>query len=108
MAYKLLGPDGVEYASETPGTLGGNRRLHLYGTLDCPSAERAIAAGGYVRDRVFFADERIALAAGFRPCARCLPAAYAAWKGGRAAKRDRRAVDFSRPPAKDSRHGITH
>jgi methylphosphotriester-DNA--protein-cysteine methyltransferase len=31
---------------------------------------------------VFFADEAAARAAGYRPCERCMPAAYAAWKAG--------------------------
>ncbi|MFJ3792799.1 hypothetical protein [Kitasatospora sp. NPDC090091] len=78
--YTLLGPDGRPYLSETPGTLAGHRRGRLYGRLDCPSARRAIAAGGYVRHRVFFADEPAAIAAGYRPCAVCLPAAYRRWK----------------------------
>jgi methylphosphotriester-DNA--protein-cysteine methyltransferase len=29
---------------------------------------------------VFFADEATAVAAGYRPCARCLPERYALWK----------------------------
>jgi methylphosphotriester-DNA--protein-cysteine methyltransferase len=52
----------------------------VYGRLDCRAALRAIAAGGYVRHRVFFADEATAVAAGYRPCAVCLPDAYRAWK----------------------------
>ncbi|MCS0637807.1 ABC transporter substrate-binding protein [Streptomyces sp. LP05-1] len=63
-----------------PGTLGGHRRGRLYGRLDCPSALRALSRGGYARERVFFADEATARAAGYRPCAVCLPAAYARWK----------------------------
>ncbi|WP_436756658.1 Ada metal-binding domain-containing protein [Streptosporangium sp. V21-05] len=39
-----------------------------------------IARGGYVNSRVFFADEETALAAGYRPCGRCLPAEYQEWK----------------------------
>jgi hypothetical protein len=78
--YTLLGPDGRPYRSATPGTLGGNRRGKLYGRLDCPSAFRAIAAGGYVNHRVFFANESTAIAAGYRPCAGCMPQQYAAWK----------------------------
>ncbi|AXB44670.1 Ada metal-binding domain-containing protein [Amycolatopsis albispora] len=62
------------------GTLGGNRRLRSYGRLDCPSALRAIARGGDVRHRVFFADEPEAVAAGYRPCAVCLPEEYRKWK----------------------------
>ncbi|MEV0115731.1 metal-binding protein [Streptomyces sp. NPDC050844] len=78
--YTLCGPDGKPYRSSTPGTLGGHRRGRLYGRLDCPSALRAIARGHYVAHRVFFADEATAIAAGHRPCAVCLPVAYARWK----------------------------
>jgi len=78
--YKLVGADGREVLSETPGTLGGHRRNRIYGRLDCPGALRWIAKGHYVRQRVFFADEATAVAAGYRPCATCLPEAYRAWK----------------------------
>ena len=83
--YTLTGPDGRAYRSAVPGTLGGHRRTKLYGRLDCPTALRAIARGGYVGHRVFFVDEQTAIAAGYRPCAVCLPAAYAAWKAAGAA-----------------------
>jgi hypothetical protein len=78
--YRLLDGDGRVYFSSTPGAWGGHRRGRRYGRLDCPSALRAIARGGYVTQRVFFATERDAIAAGYRPCARCLPDRYAAWK----------------------------
>jgi len=78
--YTLLGADGVPYFSAAPGRYGGHRAGRRYGRLDCPAALRAIARGGYVRDRVFFADEATATAAGYRPCAVCLPAAYREWK----------------------------
>jgi hypothetical protein len=81
--YRLVGADGVEYASETPGALGGHRRNKIYGRLDCAGAARWIAKGHYVKHRVFFADEATAVAAGYRPCARCLPEQYAAWKARR-------------------------
>jgi hypothetical protein len=81
--WTLVGDDGRAFASATPGTLGGHRRTRVYGRLDCPAALRAIARGGYVRDRVFFADERAAVAAGYRPCAVCMPAAHAAWRCAR-------------------------
>ncbi|QRY53193.1 Ada metal-binding domain-containing protein [Mycolicibacterium septicum] len=80
--YILLGADGRPHLSGTPGTLGGHHRSKIYGRLDCPSAQRAIAAGGYVRHRVFFADAQTAVSAGYRPCAVCLPAAYRQWKTG--------------------------
>ena len=78
--YTLLGGDGVPYQSPTPGTFGGYEPMRIYGRLDCRSALRHIAAGHYVPHRVFFADEVTAVAAGYRPCARCLPAAYGEWK----------------------------
>ena len=82
--YTLLGADRRPYRSAVPGQFGGHRQARIYGRADCPSARRAIARGGYVAHRVFFADEPTAVAAGYRPCAICLPAAYAAWKSGRA------------------------
>jgi Metal binding domain of Ada len=81
--YRLIGPDGAEYLSSVPGKLGGHRRNRIYGRLDCPSALRWLAKGHLVRQRVFFADEETAIAAGFRPCAVCLPEKYRAWKESR-------------------------
>jgi hypothetical protein len=78
--YRLIGTDGAPVESAVPGTLGGHRRNRVYGRLDCPSALRWIAKGHYVRHRVFFADEPKAIAAGYRPCAVCLPERYRAWK----------------------------
>jgi hypothetical protein len=78
--WSLLGPDGKLYASGRPGTLGGHRRTRIYGRLDCPAAQRAIARGGYVAHRVFFLDEHHARAAGYRPCGVCLPDSYRVWK----------------------------
>lgn len=76
--YKLLGADGKQYLSETPGTFGGNGKLKIYGRLDCPSALSTIRRfpGSYEKTRVFFADEKTALAAGFRPCGNCLREKY--------------------------------
>jgi methylphosphotriester-DNA--protein-cysteine methyltransferase len=82
-AWVLTGADGKSFESDTPGTLGGHRRTGLYGKLDCRAALRAIARGGYVKDRVFFRDEATAIAAGYRPCAVCMPVEYAAWKKGK-------------------------
>ncbi len=81
MPYRLLGPDGQEYTSTKPGALGGHRRSKIYGRLDCPTALRAIAKGGpYPEHRVFFASEQDAISAGYRPCAKCLPGTYSAWR----------------------------
>jgi hypothetical protein len=82
--YTLLGADNVPYASTVPGSLGGHRADRIYGTLGCPGAAHAIARGGYVANRVFFADEPTAIAAGYRPCAVCMPGEYRRWKAARA------------------------
>ena len=76
--YKLLGADGKEYDSDSPGLLGGNSKLKIYGRLDCPSALSTIKRfpGSYEKSRVFFADEKTALAAGYRPCGNCLRQKY--------------------------------
>ena len=84
--YRLMGADGRAYLSEVPGTLGGHRRNKLYGRLDCPSALRWLAKGHIVRHRVFFADEPTAIAAGYRPCAVCMPAEYRVWKDAQASR----------------------
>jgi len=82
--YRLRGADGRSYQSQTKGVFGGNARLKIYGQLDCPSALRAVARGPtYARHRVFFADEASAIAAGFRPCAACMRAAYLEWKAAK-------------------------
>src|SRR4051794_4202003 len=60
--YKLLGADGAIYLSDTKGLFGGHRGGRGYGRMDCRAALRAIANGGYVRHRVFFADEAAAIA----------------------------------------------
>jgi hypothetical protein len=80
MNYVLLGADGRPYGSDVKGQWGGHRGTRIYGRLDCPSALRAIARGGYARHRVFFADELTALAAGYRPCGICCADRYQAWK----------------------------
>jgi hypothetical protein len=81
--YMLLGADRRPYRSVTPGRFGGHRRMRIYGRLDCRSALRAISDGGYVSQRVFFVDESAAVAAGYRPCAVCMPDAYHGWKAHR-------------------------
>lgn len=81
--YKLIGPDGKPYLSETKGTLGGRRGSNVYGRMDCPAALRALSLDSrdvYIKNRVFFKDEATALAAGFRPWARCLRAKYDEYK----------------------------
>ena len=78
--WRLIGCDGTPYAGTSPGALGGHRGTRIYGRLDCPAALRALSRGGYAAERVFFAREADAIAAGYRPCAVCLAGAYAIWK----------------------------
>lgn len=80
--FKLSAPDGAIYLSQTPGQLGGYKPQRIYGKLDCRSALSHLKKGNYATHRVFFADEVTAIAAGFRPCAKCLPEQYAKWKSG--------------------------
>ena len=82
-SYTLIGSDGKPYQSPTPGMLGGYRPKKIYGRLDCPSALRWIAKGYYVKQRVFFADEATAIAAGYRPCKVCMPERYRAESAAR-------------------------
>jgi methylphosphotriester-DNA--protein-cysteine methyltransferase len=82
--YRLITADGSVIYSATPGQFGGHRRRRVYGRLDCKAARRALANGSsYAQQRVFFADEATARAAGYRPCATCMPAEYKAWKAQR-------------------------
>ena len=52
--YKLLGPDGATYLSETPGALGGNSKGKVYGQLNCSAALNTIRRfpGSYEQVRV--------------------------------------------------------
>lgn len=58
-------------------TMAGNRNLKIYGQLSCGSGKRMKRT-----NRVFFADERDALAHGYRPCGHCMREAYLKWKRG--------------------------
>jgi len=79
VVYRLTQADGSVVERDVPGLLGGNRRMKVYGRLDCSSALRALSRG-YAKRRVFFADEATAIAAGYRPCAVCMPDEYQLWK----------------------------
>jgi len=47
--------------------LAGNKRLKIYGRLDCFSGKRMLRA-----NRVFFENESEALMAGYRACKHCM------------------------------------
>lgn len=53
---------------------GGNRKLNIYGTLQCKSGKRMKR-----ENRVFFASEEEAVKEGFRPCGHCMKTAYKKW-----------------------------
>ena len=76
----LTDRNGKQYISKHRGLLGGHDKLKIYGRLDCPSATRHISKGHYIQHRVFFENEETAIAAGYRPCAVCMPEAYKIWK----------------------------
>ena len=78
--YTLIGADGKPYQSLKKGTLGGHRKDKIYGTLNCAGAARWIARAYYIKQRVFFTDEKTAIAAGYRPCYECLREKYKQWK----------------------------
>lgn len=78
--YFLQDENDNTVVSKNPGLFGGHNRLKIYGRTDCPSAARHIANGKYIRHRVFFQDEKTAIAAGYRPCAVCMRDAYQKWK----------------------------
>ncbi len=53
---------------------GGNRKLKIYGTLDCKSGKRMKR-----ENRVFFKSEDKAIKKGFRPCGHCMRKEYQVW-----------------------------
>ena len=77
--YSLLTENGV-ITSKIPGTIGGNKKLKIYGKLDCYNALNWINKGYYVDNRVFFENIEIAEQLGYRPCAKCLKKEYIKWK----------------------------
>ena len=89
--YKLMNSDGSIYESETPGRYGGNSAAQIYGRLDCPTALSTMKRfpGAYEKTRVFFADEKTALAAGFRPCGNCLREKFKEYKENPAKYREK-------------------
>lgn len=55
--------------------LAGNRKLKIYGTLQCTSGKQMKK-----ENRVFFKNEEEAINLGFRPCGHCLRNKYRQWK----------------------------
>jgi methylphosphotriester-DNA--protein-cysteine methyltransferase len=57
--------------------LGGNKKLNIYGTLDCASGKRM-----KIENRVFFSSESEAIYKGYRPCGNCMKLTYQKWRNG--------------------------
>lgn len=55
--------------------LAGNKKLRIYGTLDCSSGKRM-----KIQNRVFFASAAEAVELGYRPCGNCMRDDYRRWK----------------------------
>jgi len=55
-------------------TMGGNKKLKIYGHLNCKSGKRMNR-----ENRVFFTDEKEAITTGFRPCGNCKRNLYQKW-----------------------------
>jgi methylphosphotriester-DNA--protein-cysteine methyltransferase len=53
----------------------GNKRLKIFGTLQCTSGQRMASY-----NRVFFHSKEQALQQGYRPCGHCLKTDYQLWK----------------------------
>lgn len=56
---------------------GGNRKLKIYGTLQCNSGKKMKR-----ENRVFFSAENEAIQNGYRPCGHCMKQEYKIWRGG--------------------------
>lgn len=54
---------------------GGNKKLKIYGRLDCKAGKKMRVA-----NRVFFENETEAIKFGYRPCAVCMRREYLLWK----------------------------
>ncbi len=56
---------------------GGNKKLKIYGLLNCKSGKRMKR-----EKRVFFSNEKEAIESDFRPCGHCMKLEYKKWKNG--------------------------
>ncbi|RPD39805.1 Ada metal-binding domain-containing protein [Chitinophaga barathri] len=56
---------------------GGNRRLKIYGRLQCGSGKKMKR-----ENRLFFGSEQSAKDNGYRPCGHCMREEYRMWKAG--------------------------
>ena len=54
--------------------LAGNKKLRIYGTLDCRFGKRMKK-----ENRIFFSSEKEAVENGYRPCGHCMNQTYKDW-----------------------------
>lgn len=55
-------------------TFAGNKKLRIYGTLNCSSGKRMKK-----ENRVFLSSEKEAVENGYRPCGHCMKDTYKDW-----------------------------
>jgi methylphosphotriester-DNA--protein-cysteine methyltransferase len=55
--------------------LAGNKKLRIYGSLQCTAGKRMKKD-----NRIFFTTKEEAIRMGFRPCGKCLQSAFKNWK----------------------------
>ena len=77
--YQLFGVDVKLYDGIAPRTVGGNKKLKIYGHLDCLSVLYYIEKGQYVKYWAF-KDEETAITAEYRPYIKCMHKEYKRWK----------------------------
>ena len=56
-------------------SVGGNRKLKIFGTLHCKSGKRMKK-----ENRVFFISEKQAIKNDYRSCGHCMKSEYSQWK----------------------------
>ncbi|WP_019415804.1 Ada metal-binding domain-containing protein [Paenisporosarcina sp. TG20] len=81
--YSLLDSNNNPFECLEKGLFGGNKKLKIYGKLNCKSALSYIEKGHYITNRVFFKDETTAIDAGYRPCGKCMKEEYDVWKNNK-------------------------
>ena len=54
---------------------GGNKKLKIYGTLQCKSGKRMKK-----QNRIFFVSQNEAIKHNYRPCGQCMIKEYKTWK----------------------------
>lgn len=70
----LTQPETLFKIKQREIAFAGNRKLKIYGLLNCASGKRMKK-----QNRVFFVSETEALENGYRPCGNCMHKNYQAW-----------------------------